>query len=351
MQATAETEQKTRIFIEEYGWALISVFMGAFAGGKINGSDGDAKFEYGYKTEATQKGSKNEKKHNSVKKVDFGAYGFLDGWGFNAQLNGAEFVVEVFAKLKDSNMEVQGKGTIVKINIETGGFEALKLSFPLKVFRDIKVGEFEIKGGSLLKVEVDPNRAAIMKYLGEKIAKEVVEEVAEKAVLREAEKQGIKLTGKKALQQVLTKINPALALLSAFDTGWTIGTLLRKYTVAGDIADQEMENLSGFKDRYDKAGTAGKVGWSIVYAPKIGWTMVKAGVKGVAGAAGKAVGDYVNEDDNAMAFTGGDILEKCGFDIELEEKIKYFKDIGGGHLKKSVWSKYLNIPIVVTANY
>lgn len=331
-----EAEFKKEIYSRKGDYFNVSISLGGGLSGKLE-QDGEKKLNVKGKVESNDQKDKSKSitKYKSQNELDLGSLLIFDNWGFSSSVDDKEFAIKAFFKSKDKDAEIKVEGTLCKINLEKGEFDVVKLEGTLKALANFNLASFKIDNGALLKMEITPNKDAIyskmLRLIGKKIGKEVVEKAAENALIHEAEKQGVKLVSKEAFQQVLSKVNPALALLSAFETGWTIGTLLRKYTVAGEIADKEMENLSGFRDKYQEAGSAGKIGWSIIYAPKIGWTIVKGGVKGVAGAAGKAVGDEIYKDDNAMAMTNGDILEKYGFHtIDIEEKLKYFKDIGTG---------------------
>jgi len=344
-----EEEKKEEVYERKGEYFNLSISIGGSTLGKLK-DEGDKNLNVKGKVETNEKKdtSKSGTTKKAQKELDLGPLLLFDNWGFSHSLDDKEFAVKVFFKSRDKHSEIKVEDTLCKLNIEKGDFEIGKLEGTLKALTAINIGSFSVEGGALLKIEINPNKDAIrsklMGYFGKKISKEVIEEAAEKILTREAEKQGIKLISKEAFQKVLSKVNPALALLSAFETGWSIGTLLRKYTVAGEIADKEMENLSGFRDKYQKSGTAGKIGWSIIYSPKIGWTLVKGGVKGVAGAAGKAVGDEIYKDDNAMAMTDGDILEKYGLHtIEIDEKLKYFKDIGTGWVTESEEERLVKI--------
>ena len=344
-----EAEFKKEIYSRKGDYFNVSISIGGSSTGKLE-QDGEKKLNVKGKVESNEQKDKSKSgtKYKSQNELDLGSLLIFDNWGFNSSVDDKELAIKAFFKSKDKDAEIKVEGTLCKINLEKGEFDVVKLEGTLKALATFTLDSFKIDNGALLKMEISPNKDAIysklLSLIGKKIGKEVVEQAAEKVLIHEAEKQGIKLISKEAFQQVLSKVNPALALLSAFETGWSIGTLLRKYTVAGEIADKEMENLSGFRDKYQKSGTAGKIGWSIIYSPKIGWTMVKGGVKGVAGAAGKAVGDEIYKDDNAMAMTDGDILEKYGLHtIEIDEKLKYFKDIGTGWVTESEEERLIKI--------
>jgi len=185
-----------------------------------------------------------------------------------------------------------------------------------------------------LKIEVKPNKDKIIEEFEEKIvkkiAKKMTKEEVEKAVktiiIREAEKQGLKLGAKGVLTKVLSKVNPALALLSAFESGWTIGSILKEFTPVGEVAKEAAESELNEKDR-EEWQNSGKMGKGWILFKKIP-SLFKIAGKALGGGLGKSVGKVVNADDNAMAETN--TMDLSFFrNISVEDKIQYIKDIGG----------------------
>ena len=111
-------------------------------------------------------------------------------------------------------------------------------------------------------------------------------ELAKKELEEAAAKQGVKMLGVEAAGQVLSKFGP---IMTAFSAGWTVGELLNRFTDAGLVAEKVDEAMMGdFADRYNAAGTAGKVYLGVTNAPKIAATLVVSGVVGVGEGIGEA---------------------------------------------------------------
>jgi hypothetical protein len=108
-------------------------------------------------------------------------------------------------------------------------------------------GQAEIKGS----FSVD------LKKVGAEIGKDVLKKVAKEALEKEAEREGVKLLGREAAQQVVKDLGP---LAFAFGVGLKIGELLNRYTVAPEAAGYVMKDILGdLNDRFQHASTFGKM--------------------------------------------------------------------------------------------
>jgi hypothetical protein len=175
------------------------------------------------------------------------------------------------AQVKVIVLNIKGGKTIQGPGIE---IKIAPVAFPFKV------GPVETK----VLVEYKASFIVDAKKVGLEIGKEVVEKVAKEALKREAERQGVKLLGRKAAEIVLRDLGP---LAAAFGVGLDIGALLNQYTIAPQVAKVVTEDILGdLNERYHRADTLGKMWLLSKNSPRIVAALVAAGVSGaVAGMA------------------------------------------------------------------
>lgn len=181
-----------------------------------------------------------------------------------------------------------------RFTIATRGFsvpaQAKLTLLTVKGGRDVQGPGVELKIAPLhFKHKAGGTEAAIMaefkasftvdlKKVGAEVGMGIVETLAKEMLKKEAERQGVKLLGRKAAEFLLRELGP---LAAAFGVGLDIGKLLNAVTVAPQAAGIVYADILGdLNKRYQRAGTLGKMWLLSKNSPKIVAAMVAAGVTG-----------------------------------------------------------------------
>jgi hypothetical protein len=248
----------------------------------------------------------------------FGSSKFSVSFSADASVN--------FPQLKQS-IGVSGKVTLLEVSGEE--ISALEASIGVTPFPfEIVIKGVKVRGECSFEASIKPDKKKLALQAGKKVGEKIVMELAEKELKEKAAEQGVKFLGKEAAGQVLSKFGP---VMTAFSAGWTVGELLNRFTDAGLVAEKVDEAIMGdFAQRYDEAGTAGKVYLGVTNAPKIAATLVVSGAVGAAEGIGEAASkgyhaakDYISgpdidmEDLNAATKQLEEEMDKRDFEEEV----------------------------------
>lgn len=214
----------------------------------------------------------------------------FDGLSFN------DVSVGVEGELSGTEVSVSGTFTF---NIVTSAFSApvsLKLILvKAKMGEGIKAANIELKiSPKEFKINVkgiEAKATAEFKVVFEvewkKIGVDILKKIARKKLEQAAVEKGATVLSREAAELVLRDLGP---LAFAFSVGLDIGGLLDDYTAAHQVAADMMETVLGdLNERFEEAGTLGKI-W-LVYSNKdrILAAMIAAGVAGAAAGIGDLV--------------------------------------------------------------
>jgi hypothetical protein len=183
-----------------------------------------------------------------------------------AYFNAPATLKVIFISLKDTNTGSSIRLPGIELKVSPTNFK-------------VKIGGVE----TILQAEYKASFAVTW----EKVGKEILEKLAKDKLEKEAKKQGVKMLARKAGEQILTKLGP---LATAFGVGWDIGTLLSKYTMAGETAKYTVEDILGdLNVQWQKADTLEKMKLIERNRAKILAALVAAGALGAV----TGVGDLI----------------------------------------------------------
>jgi hypothetical protein len=229
------------------------------------------------KGSSRETGVKQRFSYNSIKDIEFAkGFSLADlSVGMEFELSGVE--ITAAANLKFTLVtpylgKTPASFKLIVIKAKEGeGIKGPGAEFkmaPVQV--QIKLGTHEVAASVEYKIAFNVNK--------KKIGTEVLKQVAKRELIKEAKKQGVKYLGRAAAETVLKRLGP---LAAAFGVGLDIGELLNQYTIAPEVAGVVIDEIMGdFAERYNEAGTLGKIWLVSKNSPRIVAALVAAGVTG-----------------------------------------------------------------------
>jgi hypothetical protein len=193
------------------------------------------------------------------------------------------FGVEGSINFKGINKEVKvsGEVTLLSLEIAEGKLAPIQGKFAVGPFSvDTTIKGAKVTGQCTCTATIAPDKEKVAAQVAKKVIVDLIEKEVEKQVEKAAVEQGAKMVAAEVAAQVLSKLGP---VMTAFSVGYAAGQILTKYTDAGQTAENTQEGMLGnFNEKFQKAGTAGKVYLAVDNAPRIATTLVVSGVAGTA---------------------------------------------------------------------
>jgi hypothetical protein len=200
---------------------------------------------------------------------------------FDAEKVEISFGVEGSINVKRIKKEVKVSGEVklLSLDFKSGNLAAIEGSFSIAPFSlDTEIKGVKVTGQCSFQATIAPDKEKVAAQVAKKVIVDLIEKEVEKEVEKQAAKQGAKMVAAEVAGQALSKLGP---IMTAFSVGYAAGQILTKFTHAGETAEAvDGAVLDGYRDRFQNAGTAGKVAWTAAYSPVIAATVVASGVIG-----------------------------------------------------------------------
>ena len=190
------------------------------------------------------------------------------------------FAVEGSVNFKGiKQVKVSGEVKLLSLDIANGKLSPIEGTFAVGPFSvDTTIKGVKVTGECTCKATIAPDKEKVAAQVAKKVIIDLIEKEVEKEVEKAAAEQGAKMVAAQVAKQALSKLGP---LMTAFSVGYAAGEILTKFTHAGETAEKvDGATLDGYRNRFQNAGTAGKVGWTVAYSPLIAATVAVSGVVG-----------------------------------------------------------------------